>query len=256
MILDEIIAFKKHQLQQEKRISVRELEELISPLPGTRDFTHAINKREGQLKLIAEVKQASPSKGLIAKDFCPATIAQGYATGGAAAISVLTETKYFLGSKNDLKAVKEATSLPVLRKDFIVDPYQIMESRAIGADAILLIAAVMSKKDMVSYLSLANDVGLHTLVEVHNRQELEMALEAEATIIGINNRNLQTFAVDIDTTFALLSMIPSGKIIVSESGITHANIKYLKDTPVDAVLVGETLVRTKNRFQAVKELLA
>ncbi|MBS4026564.1 MAG: indole-3-glycerol phosphate synthase TrpC [Clostridia bacterium] len=256
MILDEIVAFKKQELKLTPRIAIAKLEQAIGQLPVPRDFAHAIRKNGNQLKLIAEVKQASPSKGVLAANFCPETIARGYTKGGASAISVLTERKYFLGSVDNLQKVKCTTHLPVLRKDFIIEPYQIMESRAIGADAVLLIAAILTKKELVYFIKLAEELGVAPLVEVHQRRELELVLETEANIIGINNRNLQTFAVDLDTTFTLLSLIPSGKIVVSESGITAENITSLKNSPVDAVLVGESLIRQSNSDQAVSELLA
>jgi indole-3-glycerol phosphate synthase len=256
MILDELVASKKQELKLTPRLAIAELERAISQLPAPRNFAQAIKKNGNQLKLIAEVKQASPSKGLLAANFCPETIARGYTKGGASAISVLTETKYFLGSVDNLQKVKCTTHLPVLRKDFIIEAYQIMESRVIGADAVLLIAAILTKKELVYFIKLTEELGLAPLVEVHNRWELELVLETEANIIGINNRNLQTFEVDLDTTFTLLSLIPSGKIVVSESGITAENITSLKNSPVDAVLVGESLVKKSNLSQAVSELLA
>jgi indole-3-glycerol phosphate synthase len=256
MILDEIVAFKKKELSLTRKLTTAELDKTISRLPAPRNFTQAIKKDENKLKLIAEIKQASPSKGLLATNFCPETIANGYTRGGASAISVLTETKYFLGSVENLQKVKKTTHLPVLRKDFIIDPYQIIESRAIGADAVLLIAAILTKKELISFIKLTAESGLTPLVEVHDRRELELVLETAATVIGINNRNLHTFQVDLETTFTLLPAIPSGKIVVSESGITADNISSLKNSPVDAVLVGESLVKKSNPSQAVLELLA
>ncbi|MDW7674271.1 MAG: indole-3-glycerol phosphate synthase TrpC [Bacillota bacterium] len=256
LILDKIVAAKKRELAEQAKKAIAQLEAEISLLSPPLDFKDAITKTGRKPKVIAEVKKASPSKGLLVADFQPKAIAKGYVAGGAAAISVLTESNFFLGSGADLNTVKQNTDIPVLRKDFIIEPYQIYETRAIGADAILLIAAILSQSQLKSYLKLSLELGLSPLVEVHDHKELMAALEADAPIIGINNRNLQTFKVDIATTFTLLPFIPSDKIVVSESGISKDNIKLVEASNIDAVLVGESLVTKDNRQMAMEELLA
>ena len=218
------------------------------------DFASALSG--DSLKLIAEVKKASPSKGVLCPDFNPVALAKTYAQGGAAAISVLTEANHFQGSLEHLAAIREEVSIPLLRKDFIFDPYQVYESAAYGADALLLIAAILSREQLEELLALSRRLGLECLVEVHNENEVEKALLAGAEIIGINNRDLNTFTVDIDTTRRLRPLIPEGRIVVSESGIKNRNdIKKIKEWGVNAVLVGEALVTAGNIPAKIKELL-
>jgi indole-3-glycerol phosphate synthase len=217
------------------------------------DFAAAL--RGDGLKIIAEVKKASPSKSLLCPDFNPVKLAKIYAENGAAAVSVLTESNYFQGSLDYLEDIRNAVSIPLLRKDFIFDEYQIYEAAAYGADGVLLIAAILEKKKLVAFLSLCKALHLSALVEVHNEEELIKALSAGAEIIGINNRDLNTFKTDIDTTRQLRTLIPEGHIIVSESGINNAaDIVMMKDCQINAVLVGEALVTAKDIPAKLREL--
>ncbi len=261
-ILEKILAAKKESLKLAKRkTSLAELRRRITqrkPLNSTRgkplDFAAAL--KGNNLKLIAEVKKASPSKGVLCPDFNPIKMAQTYVKNGAAAISVLTEEKYFQGNLECLTAIREKVNVPLLRKDFIFDAYQIYESAAFGADAILLIAAILDKKKLEEFLKLAESLKLDCLVEVHNEEELFKALLAGAEIIGINNRDLNTFKVDTNVTRRLKMMIPSNNIVVSESGInSRDDIKKMKECKVNAVLVGEALVTAKDIPAKIKELM-
>jgi len=248
-ILDEIVKNKILQIKKEK---IQEpLESFINVNPRVvRDFGVALKKNG--LSIIAEVKKASPSKGLIDPNFDPEKTALNYEKYGVDAISVLTEKKYFLGDNKNIELVKAKTSMPILRKDFIIDKYQIYQSVALGADAILLIAAVLKDK-LKSYYELATSLGLHCLVEVHNKAEIELSLECDSKIIGINNRDLNDFNVDIHTTEKLMKYIPTGKIVVSESGISSiSDVKYLKSIGANAVLIGESFMRNPG---VVKEFL-
>ena len=207
------------------------------------------------LKIIAEIKRASPSKGVICPDLDAAAYASEYEKGGACAISVLTDRSFFMGNSDDLIAARKASDLPVLRKDFIIDPYQIYEASAAGADSILLIARILTKEQIDTFLALAYKLGMECLVEVHNNTELKKVMETKAAIIGINNRNLDTFETNLETTLQLCHFIPEGRIIVSESGIkTRANVLKLEEAGIDAILIGETLMRSKDIFLKMKEL--
>jgi indole-3-glycerol phosphate synthase len=209
---------------------------------ATRDFTGALKGIERGLKLIAEIKKASPSRGLIVSDFDPVTIARRYGEIGAAAYSVLTDRNFFQGSNDYLQLVSRSFSLPVLRKDFIIDESQIFESRLIGADAILLIVAALDSNQFSDYLQLALGIGLHVLVEVHDRKELDMALEHGALVIGINNRDLKDFSLKLETSIQLRPFIPDGVVAVAESGMkTAADIALIRQASFDAVLIGEGL---------------
>ena len=210
-------------------------------MPPTRDFRRAIG--DGDCAIIAEVKRRSPSRGVIREDFDPVRIAGEYERYGAAAVSVLTDETFFGGSDADLTAVKSTISLPVLRKEFIIDPWQILETRAIGADALLLIASILGESQLREYREIAASLGLASLVEVHDRRELETALRAGAEIIGINNRDLKTFTTDIGISLALAPLVPANRIVVSESGIrSRAEIEVLKQAGVRVFLIGETLI--------------
>ena len=245
-ILDEIVKNKILQIEKEK--IEKPLQSLVN-IENTviRDFEGALNG--SGLSIIAEVKKASPSKGIIDPDFDPIRTALKYEKYGVDAISVLTEKKYFLGNDENIKKVKEKASMPILRKDFIIDKYQIYQSIALGADAILLIASVLKDK-LKSYYELATSLGLHCLIEVHDRAEIELSLECDCKIIGINNRNLNNFHVDIHTTEKLMKYIPSDKIVVSESGISSiADIKYLKSIGASAVLIGESFMRNPDSVE-------
>jgi indole-3-glycerol phosphate synthase len=258
MYLDRIVATKLQEVEQLKQqTSLQQLEAIIMSLPSTRGFEQAIRRRKHtRMGLIAEVKKASPSKGLIRSDFHPVHIAKAYENAGADCLSVLTDEPYFQGSNVYLQQVKEAVQLPLLRKDFTVDEIQIYEARSIGADAILLIAAILTKNQMQHFLRKARELQLDILVEVHDQSELERVLEMDASLIGINNRNLNTFVTDISTTEKLIGMIPAGVIRVSESGISlPQEIDYLSSVGADAVLVGEHFMRNPDVGQAVKDLI-
>ncbi|WP_127836649.1 indole-3-glycerol phosphate synthase TrpC [Clostridium prolinivorans] len=248
MILDEIVEVKKKQLKIEK--SERSLDDLIKNIKprDIRNFEKALNK--DSISIIAEIKKASPSKGVIIENFNHKSIAKIYEQIDIDAISVLTEKHFFKGNDKYIKDVKEISSKPVLRKDFIIDEYQIYQALDIGADAILLIAAILPGK-LKKFYDLASSLGLHVLIEVHNESELYEALESGGKIIGINNRDLKTFKVSLDNTEKLVKSIPKDKIIVSESGIANAeDVKYLKSFGVNAILVGETFMRNiENRIK-------
>ncbi len=243
-ILDRIV-MKKHE-RIRARLEHRPLGELEKAAhasdPVGRDFVKALTANT--LSIIAEVKQASPSKGLITEDYRPADQAQAYARGGAAAVSVLTEQDFFLGSDRHLTEVRDAVSLPVLRKDFVIDESQIYESRILGASAILLIAAILPDDILKRYIRTASELGLSALLEVHTMDELLRAIDVDAKLIGINNRDLHTFHVDLATTERLAPMIPAGRIVVSESGIsTPSDVSRCYRSGVRAVLIGESLMR-------------
>jgi indole-3-glycerol phosphate synthase len=218
-------------------------------------FEKALSKTG--LNFICEVKKASPSKGIISKDFKYREIALDYEQAGAAAISVLTEPDFFLGKNEYLTEIKKEVSIPVLRKDFIIDEYQIYEAKIIGADAILLICAILDFEVLKKFISIAQNLGLSCLVEIHNEKEAETALKAGAKIIGVNNRDLTTFQVDVNNSVRLRNLIPKDKIFVSESGIkTKEDIALLRENKVNAVLIGEELMRNANVKEKLKELMS
>jgi len=258
MILDQIIKDNLEELKARKRsLPLDELQEMALEQPPTLDFASAL--RDDRIQLIAEVKKASPSRGIIRSDFNPVEVAQTYASNGASAISVLTESRYFQGSLNYLKNIRDALGNkrpPLLRKDFICDPYQVYESRAYGADSLLLIVATLTPERLEELLRLSHDLNMSCLVEVHNEVELAIALRSQARIIGINNRDLSTFTVDLTTTERLRPLIPADRIVVSESGIKdRSDMKKLKKWGVDAVLVGESLMAAPDIAAKMKELL-
>ena len=255
MILDKIVETKRREVAERKRKRpLAELDEIIASMPPTRDFAKAIGT--GDCPVIAEVKRRSPSRGVLRADFDPVGIAREYERHGAAAISVLTDATYFGGSDADLTAVKAAVLLPVLRKEFIIDPYQIHEARAIGADALLLIAAILTDDELRAYRQRAEALSLAALVEVHDARELERALASGASILGINNRDLKTFVTDIGTSAALAPLIPKDRIAVAESGIrTRDQIEALIGAGIRAFLIGETLIAAPDSGAKLKELL-
>ncbi len=255
MILDKICAYKRKEVAESKRlVSIESLKERCKDVPEA-VRSDAVLKRDNRIKFIAEVKKASPSAGIIREDFNYINIAREYEAGGASAISVLTDKEFFKGDIKYLSEIKETVSLPALRKDFIIDPYQIYEARAAGADLVLLIARILTKEEIDAFLALSHELGMECLVEVHDNDELEKVLETEAAIIGINNRNLDTFKTNLDTTLQLRHRIPEGKIVVSESGIkTRADVLALEEAGIDAVLIGETLMRSRDISQKIKEL--
>jgi len=254
-MLDRIIVEKRKEVEQRKRcLPLSYLEGRIVHQQPPLDLAQVL-KGEG-IRLIAEVKRASPSRGVLCPNFNPVELARSYAQGGAAAISVLTEQNYFQGSISHLMSIREEVQLPLLRKDFIFDPYQVYESRAYGADAILLIVAALSQEKLEELVSLSHSLGLRCLVEVHNEDEVDRALQSQAQIIGINNRDLNSFTVDINTTGKLRPLIPPGRIVVSESGInSRQDVAKLKGWGVSAVLVGEALVTAENVITKMKELM-
>lgn len=254
-ILDEIVAWKRLEVEQCKRAkSPARVQAEAARLPAPRDFAAAL--RAPGVSLIAEIKRASPSKGAIRPDLDPVVLARCYAENGAAAISVLTDGKYFGGSLDDLRAVRQAVDLPVLRKEFVVDPYQVYEARAAGADALLLIAAVLDDDELAQLGALALELAMSALVEVHNEVELARALRIDPRIVGINNRDLKTFAVDLENTARLRPLIPVDVVLVAESGIrTRADVDRLGRIGVNAMLVGEALVRAEDVGRQVRELV-
>jgi indole-3-glycerol phosphate synthase len=255
-ILEKIVAAKKRELAEKSQsLPLAALKERLASRQPTRDFAGVL--RDHGLKLIAEVKKASPSRGVLVNDFDALALAETYARSGAAAISVLTEVDHFQGRLEYLAAIRDKVDLPLLRKDFIFDEYQVYESAAYGADALLLITAILNPEQLVNLLGLSYDLGLACLVEVHDRREIEKALQSGAEIIGINNRDLNTFKTDIETTRRLCPLVPGGKILVSESGIsTRADTQKLREWGVDAILVGETLVTASDIPARIKELLS
>jgi indole-3-glycerol phosphate synthase len=257
-MLSEILATKRTEVSlRSRRTSLSELEAKLAEAPETRDFAAALDSAK-RLAVIAEVKKASPSKGVIREDFDPLEIARIYAGNGAACLSVLTDEIYFQGRLEYMTQIREIVDIPILRKDFIVDPWQIAESRVAGADAILLIVAALSNDDLRSHLASAGQYGLAALVEVHDSEELQEALNAGATLIGINNRDLHTFRSTLSTTFELMKAMPQDPAlrIVSESGIcTHADVLNLRAAGVHAALVGESLMRQSDIGAKLRELI-
>ena len=257
LILDTIIENKRKELATEQgRVPLASLQEEVLNLPPTRDFRTAIIG-SGTVKLIAEVKKKSPSKGIIREDFHPVSIAETYVKNGAAAISVLTDKHFFAGELDYLRAIRDTVDVPLLRKDFTIDPYHIYQARVAGADAILLIVAALTASQLRTFMEVAASLALACLVEVHTREELAIALDVEAQIIGINNRDLRTFHTDIATTFQLREAIPGGRVVVSESGIySREDVMKLQEAGVHAMLVGESLMRSPDIGEQVRRLIS
>lgn len=255
-ILDEIVAKKAVRLAlQKERIPFKNMCAQAKSAPESRDFRAAIGGKTG-ISLIAEIKKASPSRGLLRKDFAPDELARSYEAAGAAAISVITEQDFFLGSSEYLTAVRSSISIPILRKDFIISPYQIYESRAIGADALLLIAAILENTELADFASVTLECGMTPLVEVHNETELEQALNSGADVIGVNNRNLKTMHVDLSTATRLAALVPKEKVLVVESGIrSREDMEHFGSLGADAALVGETIVASPDAGDRIRELL-
>lgn len=263
-ILERIVAHKRAELVSRRQVApLADVRNQAEQQPRPRHFEAALRSPRCQrlqgsgpgVALIAEVKKASPSKGLLRADFNPIGLAQIYAAHGAQAISVLTDEHFFQGHLDDLTAVRGAVLLPCLRKDFLFDPYQVYEARAAGADAVLLITAILERRQLHDLQALAWELGMAALVEVHDEWELETAMSAEPRIIGINNRNLQNFDVDLNVTLRLRPSIPGGTIVVAESGIhTRDDVRCLADAGVDAILVGEALVVAEDVGAKVQEL--
>lgn len=263
MILDEIAEKTRARVEEDKKqipfFHMRnEAERLAAELPkGNRPklFPFYQTLKSPGISFICEVKKASPSKGVIAEEFPYLEIAKEYEIAGASAISCLTEPYYFQGKDMYLKEITQHVTIPVLRKDFTIDPYMIYQARTLGASAILLICSLLSQSELEEYQAIATELGMSALVEAHDEQEVEMALRAEASIIGVNNRDLKTFQVDVTNSVRLRSLIPEEAAYVSESGIrTAQDIQVLRENRVDAVLIGETLMRSENKKQALDEL--
>jgi indole-3-glycerol phosphate synthase len=259
-ILDTILLRKRNEVaERRERVSLFELKARAASMPPTRGFADAIAARiaAGDPAVIAEVKKASPSKGVIRADFDPAAIARSYAAGGAACLSVLTDIDFFQGSDDTLRQARAACALPVLRKDFIVDAYQLHEARALGADCVLLIAAALDDVQLAEYAFIAGELGMDVLVEVHDLDELERALPIPARLLGINNRNLKTFEVSLQTTLDLKEAVPRDRVLVTESGIlARADVALMRGAGVHAFLVGEAFMRQPDPGVALRELFA
>lgn len=257
-ILKRILEVKRTEVEsRKKQVPLKVLQNHISTAPPVRPFAQVLKRREGEpIRLIAELKKASPSKGVFREDFDPKKILLAYERSFASALSILTDEPFFQGSLENLLLARQITTKPLLRKDFLVDEYQLYEARVYGADAVLLIVAALEEKELQDLLALSRELGMDSLVEVHTEGELEIALKSGAMLIGINNRNLQTFEVDLSTTLRLKRLIPNNCIVVSESGIENREqVKQLEDAGVDAILVGETLIRSDDPIAKAKELL-
>ncbi len=255
MILKRIVENKKEEIARQKEIlPLAELRQMLADRIPTLDFAGAIRGRD--CAVIAEVKRSSPSKGRIREDFDPVGIARIYEANGASAVSILTERKFFEGRAAFVPQIRKAVNLPLLRKDFIVDPYQIVETRVLGADALLLIARVLEAGELLDSIGLASELGLAALVEVHDEPDLEKALSAGARIVGINNRDLETFRTDLDVSVRIARRVPKGVTVVSESGINRrGDIERLMGEGIHVFLVGESLMREKDIGMKLRELL-
>ena len=259
-ILDKIVAVKREEVAaalKQKSLAVVRADAESRVL--TRDFEGAMRAKiaKGQAAVIAEIKKASPSKGVLRADFIPADIAQSYAEFGAACLSVLTDKQFFQGSVDYLKQARASCDLPVLRKDFMIDAYQVYEARAMGADAILLIAACLDDAQMAEMEAVARSLDMAVLVEVHDRAELERALKLKTRLVGINNRNLKTFEVSLQTTLDMLPDVPADRLLVTESGIqTPEDVRRMREVQVNAFLVGEAFMRAREPGEALAKLFA
>ena len=257
-ILDTIVEYKVTKVGERKKdCSLKTIKEIASEQEPARGFFKALSDNNAARRpaVIAECKKGSPSKGVIVPDYKAETIAATYEKAGATCLSVLTDTKFFHGANNDLIAVKKSCALPILRKDFIIDSYQIYETRAIGADCILLIVSCLTDQQLDEFFHTSIDIGLDVLIEVHDRIELERALRLRSPLIGINNRNLKIFETDILNTVTLMKDIPDDRVIVSESGIsTRKDVEILKNCGINAFLIGETFLRSSNPFEKIREL--
>jgi indole-3-glycerol phosphate synthase len=258
-VLDTILAYKRQEVAAAKTaLSEAKMRARAEQAPRVRGFAAAVDARikRGEFALIAEIKKASPSKGLIRADFDPPSLAQAYQAGGAACLSVLTDTPSFQGRPGYLTAAREATALPVLRKDFMIDPYQVLEARALGADCILIIMAAVDDDTARNLAVAARDLGMDVLAEVHDEADLDRALALDTKLVGVNNRDLRTFATTLATTETLAPRVPSDRIVIAESGIvTQADLVRLAGSGVRAFLVGESLMRQNDVTAATRALL-
>ena len=257
-ILKKILTRKEQEIaERSAKVSIEQLRASAEQASPPRGFVKSIQAKldAGQAAVIAEIKKASPSKGVIREHFVPAEIAQSYQQGGAACLSVLTDADFFQGHENYLQQARSACELPVIRKDFIIDDYQVVEARAIGADCILLIAAALSDEQMAHLASTATELGMDVLIEVHDVEELHRTLPLNLPLIGINNRNLRTFEVGLATTLDMLAQIPEDRIVVTESGIfTREDVKLMRDNQVNTFLVGEAFMRAEQPGEKLAEL--
>ncbi len=259
-ILKKILARKKEEIiDRSASIDLREMRRRAEAETGVRGFVRALHQRidQGESAVIAEIKKASPSKGVLRENFDPVAIAESYEQGGAACLSVLTDIDYFQGADSYLQQARQVCALPVLRKDFTIDPYQIYEARALGADCILLIVAVLDDVQLSDLLQLAVSLNMDVLVEVHDASEMQRALATPATLIGVNNRNLRTFETSLDTTLEMLTGFPGDRLLVTESGIhTHADVKHMREHGVHAFLVGEAFMKAEEPGKKLADLFA
>lgn len=255
-ILDKILARKRVEVEESFRARpLRDLMKECERLPPVRDFVGPLRSAP-PIRLIAEVKKASPSKGVIRQDFDPVAIAQAYQAGGASCLSVLTDVDFFQGSLTNLVKVRQAVDLPLLRKDFVVHPYQVYEARVAGADAVLLIAECLNRQELRSIFQLVRELGMNALIELYDRRNMDNVLNTGAELIGINNRNLTSFEVDLNHTLRLKNEIPADRIVVSESGIRlPEDAKLLEEHGIHAMLVGESLMRQDDVVAATRQLL-
>jgi len=257
-ILNKILARKQQEIEaRQQQLSLADLQRQTDQASAPRGFVAALQLRvdRGQAAVIAEIKKASPSKGVIRENFDVVEIAKSYQAGGASCLSVLTDQDFFQGHEDYLMAARAACELPVIRKDFIVDPYQVVEARAIGADCILLIVAALEDEALAELHAQARSLGMDVLVEVHDRDELERALRLDLELVGINNRDLRTFDTSLDTTLELLELIPAGCLVVTESGIhTREDVALMRQHDVHAFLVGEAFMRKPDPGQGLREL--
>ena len=255
--LGRIVARTRERVEEKRQAVPLDRILALAPTPGARRAFSASISRPGSVNVIAEFKRRSPSRGIIREDLHPVYVAQGYEIAGAAALSILTEEQFFAGSLDDLQQARQATLLPTLRKDFIVDPYQVWESWVAGADAVLLIVAVLSERELKMLFTAANEAGVEPLVEVHDADELERALELGPSMLGVNCRDLRTMEVSLDTAVTLAPLIPEDVVAVAESGIrTGADIRRLRHAGYDAFLVGERLMEAPDPRAALEQLLA
>jgi len=256
MFLEKILEGKKEEVAGQKGLlPLSDLKRRLAEIPSPLDFREAVRSRA--CALIAEVKRSSPSKGRIREDFDPVAIARIYAENGAAAVSVVTETRFFEGHPSFLAQIRKSVQVPLLRKDFIIDSYQIYEGRLLGADAVLLIARILEVPRLREFVGLSSELGLSSLVEIHDEADLEKAVSAGANVIGINNRDLSTFATDLGVSLRLAPLVPSGALVISESGIrSRGDIDRLLAVGIHGVLVGETLMRERDVAGKMKELLS
>ncbi len=259
-ILKKILLTKVEEINAGKaQVSLSAMQNLAKDASPVRGFIQAIESKiqQQQAAVIAEIKKASPSKGVMRENFDPAQIAQSYKNGGAACLSILTDQHYFQGHNDYLKVAREVSGLPVIRKDFIIDPYQVYEARAIGADCILLIVAALEQQQLSALADLAHALTMDVLVEVHDADELERALKLSCPLIGINNRNLRTFEVSLDTTIDLLDKIPEGRIVVTESAIHQKDdVQLMRSHNVNAFLVGEAFMRAAEPGEMLQQLFS